>query len=434
MGVPDPLRILTPGGPLPRAKVQASCPVVSRTAILALTLLLSACGGGEAGGGGGGGEALRPEAGQSEVEASTYLRLRSEMEALGPDADPWVLAHLLLAVPEARARERAPLIITLLDRWGIETSEGITFPLHRPEGRGEQHPDLVLKALAECALETGTPAASARLRPLLEAALARAKPPADFRGWNDAAWLLHALGSIARVDPEQVSPDRPIVGGGDPLWTVEALARGALRELERLDRPVEAALGREVFTRPSGESEPEVAGIWGATCGGQHLLQAVVAAARAGLLPPAEGGAVIRRLEILIARVDAESEFREQEARRAAEHGVSASVIARRRAESLVKLRGHALETISLAIRAAEEGGIPADGGTLVRWRHFLRAQAEAVEELLRVRLEEIDPEGRIVPRLRVGDPLAWEMWFGDGAHALHGLRRAAPHLTPARD
>jgi len=84
---------------LPRAKVQASCPVVSRTAILALTLLLSACGGGEAGGGGGGGEALRPEAGQSEVEASTYLRLRSEMEALGPDADPWVLAHLLLAVP-----------------------------------------------------------------------------------------------------------------------------------------------------------------------------------------------------------------------------------------------------------------------------------------------------------------------------------------------
>jgi len=92
------------------------------------------------------------------------------------------------------------------------------------------------------------------------------------------------------------------------------------------------------------------------------------------------------------------------------------------------------LETISLAIRAAEEGGIPADGGTLVRWRHFLREQADAVEELLRVRLEEIDPEGRIVPRLRVGDPLAWEMWFGDGAHALHGLRRAAPHLTPARD
>ncbi len=376
-----------------------------------------------------------PEPGEEEAshrESETFARLLEEANREGTLPDPWLIAHLLLAIPDGGddgGRElREVWRANLFDTWLLDRSVSPSFPLHLPDGRGEQHPDLVLKVLAEITIESPESPTPPELALLARSALARFEPPTEFRGWNDVAWLLQGLSSLAGRSEFSISKES-ILGAesGEPTggerWTLERLAVETLSVVEAFDRVVEDALAAEgEFVRPSAEQGPAVAGIYATTCGGQHLLQAVVTALGTGVLPPVESARVGARVDVLIARLEAEEAFRVREEQRALAAGISKTVVARHVVDSKLKLHGHALETLSLA-----DAALPSRRTEI---RAALRREIERVEHLLDLRLTTIDPAGTIVPRWRTEDPSRWELWFGDGAHALHGLRRARGTLS----
>ncbi len=336
----------------------------------------------------------------------------------GERADPWLLAHALLALDRDDQSGRQQLI-EQLQSWRVEVpGGGIEIALHRPEGRGEQHPDLVLKVLAEVAAETGDRAAGAFADELVPASVKRFTPPRDFRSWNDRAWFLQGVAMRSLVHSKWGKETRL----GESDWTFGRLAEGMLTQIERGDRVVEEALGvAGEFVRPDGMGTDEESGIYAYTCGGQHLLQAVIYASIAGWLPESEKARLDARLDLFSLRLAAEEEFRLAESERALAAGVSELRVLRRRIEATLKLQGHALETLSAAHQA-----FPSQRPTIDTELQILR---EKVVRLLEIRVERLDPKGEIAARLRAGDPRAWELWFGDGAHALHGLLLAGSIL-----
>jgi hypothetical protein len=348
------------------------------------------------------------------VQRATRERLIEAVHDAGAEADPWTLAHVLLALSPDDADLRRTWIDRLEEKWLLRDElSRASFPLRSPAGRGEQHPHLVLKVLAEVALERDDAAARALADELAEDAIAEFSSPGDFRAWNDVAWLLHGLALLAA---DAGSPLRAETRLGDGEFTLGSLALGALEQVERADRVVEDALAAEAgFTRPSGDEPPEQAGIYAFTCGGQHLLQGVLAAAVVGWIPASESERIDRRVDVLVRRLDAEDDFRRREEERALAAGISELRAARMRVQSTLKLHGHALETLALARRAQTRSPRCADAAV---------REHDRVIQLLRLREFTIDPRGDIAPRWRTEDPLAWELWFGDGAHALHGLER----------
>lgn len=343
------------------------------------------------------------------VEEIALARLHSSVDAPGTEADPWLLAHALLTLGPDDLAKRQQWLDQLESRWLVRDSDGRrSFPLHRSIGRGEQHPHVVLRVLVE---DGATGFASA----LAADAAMGFTSPKTFEEWNDVAWFLHGMAILASDPASPYRADTPL---GESGTTLGELALATLSRVEAADLVVENALAATgPFERPSGAEDPYLAGVYAYTCGGQHLLQAVVAAAVGRLIPEADRPRIARRIEVLIARLDAEEDFRRREEERALAAGISVPRAARERVRSTLKLHGHALETLALAHEA-----LPNARPVIER---ALATEVDRVRELLRLRVEVLDPEGTIAPRWRSEDPLAWELWFGDGAHALHGLRRA---------
>ncbi|MFQ5654244.1 MAG: hypothetical protein ACE5GW_05895 [Planctomycetota bacterium] len=347
------------------------------------------------------------------VDAVTAFaeRLRAE---IGADSDPWTLAHGLLGLGAGLEVEGERASVLLIRRWlGEDPRRGPSFELKGDGGRlGEQHPHLVLKTFAELGIE---PALSERLA---RAATGSFDPPRDFEGWNDSAWLLDATAHL-----EAWGRDRALGGTsaatGDSAraaMTVGELALGVLARVEEGDRRVEEALdlgGEEGFTRPSGTGEPAESGIYAYTCGGQHLLGAVIAAAGAGFYGDDALPRVRARVEVLIGRLEGEFRFRAREEERAIAAGISPIRARREGAQALLKLLGHGLENLARAHAA----GL----GDRARLTEAMERQRARLEEVFRAYLEELDPEGTIFPSLREGEPERWQRWFGDGCHALRG-------------
>jgi len=354
----------------------------------------------------------------SPVEAVTRLRLVAAVETPGTDPDPWLLAHALIALDwrEDGVPLRDSWVERLDRRWILRTAgRGASVPLVTETGRGEQHPHLVMKNLAEVAAEHGHERSRELAHTLARDAVSFFIPPTDYRSWNDVAWLLHGVALLSREPNSPYRAETPLGAGAMTLGT---LALGALVEVENADRVVEDALAAETgFTRPSADEPPVRAGIYAFTCGGQHLLQGVIAAALAGWIPPSELPRVERRVDVLIRRLVAEEEFRRVEEWHALADGVSTIRAARARVRASLKLHGHGLETLALAHSA-----FPTLRGQV---ENALKRETPIVVALLERRETVLDPEGTIAPRMRNEEPLEWELWFGDGAHALHGLAGA---------
>ncbi len=327
-------------------------------------------------------------------------RILAEIEVV---RDPWTLAHALLGLGQ-EAKIGGVLVGEIMQRDSMKIDEQGR-PYFELEGAGatlgEQHPHLVLKNFAELGYDREL------CRQLGRRALETFRPPQNPDEWNDVAWLLDAL---PRLD--LVQPDDSIGSSG---WTGRRLAGEALRTLEEADRVVEQALkvGTEHFVRPSAEAGVG-AGTYYYTCGGQHLLQALITCAEFGWLPPGGMQRVEKRLRVFWQRVRAELDFRRREYTRAVRAGANREYALELRSMFSLKLVGHGLEVLARAQRAELlTSQVAAEMG------RFLEAHLFKILE----NLDRLDSERVLFASLRGRAPLRWQLWFGDSCHALRGYQ-----------
>ena len=146
-----------------------------------------------------------------------------------------------------------------------------------------------------------------------------------------------------------------------------------------------------------------------------HLL----VSAESELLDAAERTRLAQRISVFLQRLEGEFQFRQREEALAIASGVSPVRAKRQSSQALLKLLGHALETLARA-QQARIGDDEAVDAAILTTRGRL-------EELWRVYLEVLDPHGTLLAKLYQGDPQAWERWFGDGCHALRGYKLTTP-------
>lgn len=314
---------------------------------------------------------------------------------------PWGIAHALLAFgPELKLDEEKALDV--LKREYL-LSDPARFPLHgkEPGSLGEVHPHLVLKTLAELDVESPV------CLDLVTAAVQGFTWPTSYEEWNDSAWLLEACVRLTLPKDELIAGRR-----------LDAFAAAAFEELWQADELVRQLLdehGVEGFRRPSATGGPDECGVWAYTCGGQHLLQGLVLAYRGGYLSKQTHEERMKEtLETFLRRIDGESAFRAAEKKRALDAGKAPLTVECRTALPLLKLYGHALETLH---RARGTGLLPeAD----------LQSKADDLVGKLRRLVEGIDELGdlgEIIDRVHERDISQWYLWYGDGCHAVRGLK-----------
>ncbi len=308
--------------------------------------------------------------------------------------DPWAEAHLLLAFPEdSRLNE-------VRARWSVRIEDlDSSIPLHGEHGeRGEQHPHLMLRTAAWV-----LPSSHSRLVERVQRALASTRSPSHWQQINDLAWLVEAA-AVLKLPATTATADADL----------QTLAGTLLDALERSDQLVQRCLDDGV-ERPDGSADPSQSGTWAYTCGGFHLLSALVESVEAGYLIGPNRQRVVDRLRLLARRIPWELQFRVAEEQRAVSAGVSPRRAARHAVLARMKLAGHGLDVLGRSRMV----------GVLTREQAAEAAQSclNASKQLIARFLEEVDPHGQLLSQQTEAiDPLTWERAFGDGCHLLRGL------------
>lgn len=310
-------------------------------------------------------------------------------------ADPWAGAHLLLAFPQD------PRLETVRQKWiGLIEDEQGQIPLHGDEGhRGEQHPHLLLRTAAWVLPGTHDP----HLKNRVKKALSVATLPQNWKQVNDLAWLVEAA---AVLDFDATTP----TAEGD----LARLAVSLLVAIEESDQIVQRCLD-EGLDRPDGAADPSRAGTWAYTCGGFHLLSALVESGLAGYFDDDEQQRLVDRLVLMTRRIPWELQFRLAEEQRAQAAGVSPRRAARHSVLARMKLAGHGLDVLGRARVAGLLSTAQAKNAA---------TSCLTAAELIQVRfLDEVDPQGVLLSaQTEAIDSLTWERAFGDGCHLLRGL------------
>ncbi len=349
-----------------------------------------------------------PSASVRTADPSAIGALRSALSVEARYADdPWALSHALLAFGPDFPLESKTTLLERLESLAIPDSvDGARYELFGADGRmGEMHPHLVFKTLAGAGL---APDLCARLG---HAVHEKAWTPASTEEWNDTAWLIEALARSAPADAAEDAKRRQLAGG-------------ILARVEAADR-VTAGLfdASGTLTRPKGGGDPSESGIWAYTCGGQHLLQGLLVAAGKGLLAKEDRPRIEASMALFLRRVKGEAAFRDAEKEEAIAAGVNRLLAEHNGMVQVLKLEGHALETLA---RARDAGiGDPVE----------LRRAATGIRDDMETRLaafRSVLDLGKLLPSVRAGDPGTWRKWFGDGCHALHGLS-LWPDLPPMK-
>ncbi|MCA8961958.1 MAG: hypothetical protein KDC38_15640, partial [Planctomycetes bacterium] len=345
----------------------------------------------------------RGESAASQAARESFAdRLRSEVSQR---ESPWSICHALLAFGPEFSYGEPPrrAIETLVEAYVQRDGSRVFVTRHRgAAGLGEQHPYLVLKTLAEVAPDD--PIAAPVIAELLATSRHEVVLPTGFESTDDLPWVVTAYARL------RIPPDEAIRKGGP---TPIALAREILGAVEAGDRIVEKALAKEPFDRPPGSAPPAEAGTYAYTCGGQHMIQALLAVDLAGWWSESERARVEERLRVFRRRIESELEFRQREYELAVRSGKNELEARTLLAMFSVKLLGHGLEIIGSAIRQgiAEEGA----QGQVERLRSKLLGIFRSLDD-------DLDSERTLLPSLRRRFPVLWELWFGDGCHALRGL------------
>jgi hypothetical protein len=263
----------------------------------------------------------------------------------------------------------------------------------------EVHPNAFLKTL----LEAGVPLDHAfthegrrrTLRDVVDGARALLRPTLVTSVPNALPWSIIAL-------TRTTTPLRPqwTNAWGEPV-ALDAVVERALRLLEQASAPVAEAM-RE------GRPETGQAPVHGFTCGGTHMLYALLAAVHAGYTGKDRRERVQQQVNVMVWRLSADLDLIDRFYKaRAGAAGVDWYVL-----NAKLKLLGHGVECLAFATVHDVVGLTPSQ-------REERQAAVTTVRRMLR------DLEARDLGEVKALDREVYRQMIGDTCHARHGLTLA---------
>jgi hypothetical protein len=352
---------------------------------------------------------------------SGILRITRAVHAGASDASlPWALAHGLEAFGKDHRADDGRLAVDVIASFVERVEDGRLVRYRFPARRGgvlvEPHRDLLLEALLDQGVPLDRSLVAANGERLTLARLAAdldVSPPAleDDAGWHQAAWTLH---SLALLHERNAPP-----GDKLPLWIEPALDR-----LERDHALADGQIDSRRAFEPGAAlraAKEKKSHIYGHSCGGLHLVQAVFAAvARAG--NGEQRSRVRKQLGVLLYRYEAERAAYAALLAEHPEHGLSIRV-------QQLKFFGHLLETLGLARELALYDP-KSEGGARIE-----RVMRQAATDVLDT-FDALEGGGvyHRLSELRREREQTYLDLIGDGCHAIRGLERASSLLGNATD
>lgn len=352
---------------------------------------------------------------RSEVK-STLATLEHDVKAGASDAKmPWALAHGLLAFgPHFEADDGRPavdVIASFAVRKRVDGKTLYDFPEKKGDSLVESHDNLQVKSM----LDAGVPldrklvtadATQVTLARLVHDMQRTAHVPANDADWHQEAWTLSAW-----VLDQRLGDKDKLESAVNPA----KLRAAALTRLEQDDQVLTDFHGDPTGAfdpgSPLRQAKQKRTGIYGHSCGGLHLVQAVIQSVMQGG-DAAQKRRLRKQLGVLLFRYEAE---RHAYAELLARHPEAGLVL---RAQQQ-KFFGHLLETLGLA-RSLGAYDTRSEGG-----RHIDRVMLEAAGDLANT-VKELS-RGGVYQRLdaiRKQREQTYLDLIGDGCHAIRGLRR----------
>lgn len=348
----------------------------------------------------------------SEAIRRTQQRLDNAVRkhALNPRL-PWAIGHALVALgPSLTLDNGADAVEWLFSEYGERVAIGDEWGVVFPERKGnilvEAHPSLFLKALADSGVDPKTPVTVAGApqvvgdlyRGVLATEWFDSKTNRSSHGKvNEVAWSLFGLTSWSAPGTQ---------------WTD---AKGRTSHLDALTNFAATALAADTrFLAASMETGTPFTkrgqGIFQYTCGGAHLIQAVVHANLLGFGDVPDEGPFVTQLRLLMHRLPMELAQIDAGMKISPRHAIPLAI-------QRLKLTGHALETLGRISASGHPNGPTQDDLALV-----IRELVFSVDLLDRLRVFE---------QLHITASENHQMFLdvvGDSAHALRGLAIVQGH------
>jgi hypothetical protein len=330
-------------------------------------------------------------------EAEALLATLAEIlkPAAGDPANPWALAHGLLAFgPEFAARDGRSAIDVILS-----FSRDDAFAIERDGQIVEPHPYLFVKTFSELGVKARPQIAALRAK-----MLADTTAPTSDAEWHQYAWRLDATCMhLTRAGATQAEQAR-----------ATQLLSAALARLEQDDAVLaEPPPGHDAFApdQPMGAAKRNKTAIYGHPCGGMHFTQAVFRA----LGTPAANAELRQRgraqLRRLLVRYRAERALYASSL--AAHPEVERILLAQQ-----LKFFGHLLEVLATADAVQVVG----DDAAMADELRSVRLQA-AADLVATIRGLQSDGAYQQLAEIDGKNHQLFLDLIGDGCHATHGLR-----------
>ena len=314
--------------------------------------------------------------------------------------DPWVVAHGIRAMGRgftlASGRRAVDhLLENVLVELPANGRSALGFPIDV-----EGHPNMFLKTMLEAAVPLDyafTHRGRRRtLHEVADGARALLRPSVMASNPNALPWSLIALTRTTPVSRRQWTN-----AWGESV-DLDALVETALRLLEQASLPVEEAMR-------DGRPETRQAPVHGFTCGGGHMIYALLAALQRGYTGKDRPRRMQQQVDLLVWRLSADLDLIERYYRA---RGSGAAADFWYEFDAKLKLLGHAEECLAFADVHKVTGLTAAQ-----------RGQRQAATATLRRLL--VDLEARSLGEAQRLDQELYRQLIGDTCHARHGLTLA---------
>jgi hypothetical protein len=316
-----------------------------------------------------------------------------------PLDDPWMVSHGIRGMGrgftlDGGRRAVDYLLESVLVELPANGKTHLGFPIDV-----EGHPNMFLKTMLEAAVPLDyafTHKGRRRtLAEVVDGAHALLRPSVVASSPNSLPWSLIALTRTTPVSRRQWTN-----AWGESV-DLDALVETALRLLEQASLPVAEAMRDN---RPETRQAP----VHGFTCGGGHMIYALLAALHAGYAGKDRSRRMQQQVDLLVWRLSADLDLIERHYRA---RGGGASDFWYE-FDAKLKLLGHAEECLAFA-----------DLHKVVRLTPAQRTQRQAATATLRRLL--VDLDARNLGEVRTADRELYRQLVGDTCHARHGLTLA---------